>query len=229
MRMAFCALLVAAKLYAQESGIQDNSFLMEEAYNQESGIVQHMFTHQTNWSVHGSGASADGEFTQEWPVWGQTVQGSYTLPVKTPFRGADLHVRYQVLQEATHGVAFAPRFSFLLHYDNELNLKNMLGYQVNLPFSKDGYKAYCPCQFGVNLRSAAAERHNLLASRHVDCELWWKRHLCTAPQFSCAIRSVSLYTRRKSTLLCDQPRRALCSEHARWCTVGIGRRCADSI
>lgn len=137
MRTAFCAFLVAAKLFAQGSGIQDNSFLIEEAYNQEQGVVQHILTHRTDWLAHGGGTMADMEFSQEWPVWGRTVQGSYTLPVKTPFQGADLHVRYQVLKEAEQGVAFAPRFSILLHYDSDLDLKNMLGYQVNLPFSKE--------------------------------------------------------------------------------------------
>jgi hypothetical protein len=137
MRTVFFTLLVAANLFAQESGIQDNSFLIEEAYNQEQGVVQHILTHRTDWSANNDGTTAEAEFTQEWPVWGQAIQGSFTLPIKTPFQGADLHVRYQLLREAEQGVAFAPRFSFLLHYESDLDLKNMLGDQVNLPFSKE--------------------------------------------------------------------------------------------
>ena len=46
-----------------EEGIQDNSFLIEEAYNQGRGVVQHIGTyvrsgHAGNWA---------SSFTQEWP------------------------------------------------------------------------------------------------------------------------------------------------------------------
>src|SRR3954464_4411803 len=63
-------------------GMMDNSFLIEEAYNQEEGVVQHIFN-----VVYGfdkfSGAGArkfDFVFTQEWPAWGQAHQLSYTIP-----------------------------------------------------------------------------------------------------------------------------------------------------
>lgn len=57
--------------------IEDNSFLVEEAYNQERGIVQHVSTFATS---AGSG-SWMYTFTQEWPVAGQTHQLSYAVPV----------------------------------------------------------------------------------------------------------------------------------------------------
>src|SRR5205807_6402543 len=72
----------AAPLVAQtapegESQIQDNSFLIEEAYNQDPGVVQHIQTF--------SRATRGGDwlytFTQEWPVPGITHQLSYTLPL----------------------------------------------------------------------------------------------------------------------------------------------------
>ena len=49
---------------AVEPGIQDNSFLVEEAYNQEFGVVQHIsgftrFWDSKDWAY---------TFTQEWPV-----------------------------------------------------------------------------------------------------------------------------------------------------------------
>ena len=58
--------------------IEDNSFLIEEAYNQEEGVVQHIFTaaYTKSGRTHGWGFS----FTQEWPVLSQTHQFSYTLP-----------------------------------------------------------------------------------------------------------------------------------------------------
>ncbi len=53
-------------------GIQDNSFFVEEAYNQEPGIVQHII------NVPAFFTSGDKEasfvFTQEWPVFSQTHQ-----------------------------------------------------------------------------------------------------------------------------------------------------------
>ena len=63
--------LLAAAAGAQEPQrpsspppIQDNSFLIEEAYNQDAYVVQHIFNFQP-----GVGASqAFGTFTQEWPA-----------------------------------------------------------------------------------------------------------------------------------------------------------------
>src|SRR5438105_4336180 len=57
--------------------VQDNSFLMEEAYNQEKGIVQHINTFRT----HRGSSDFDYSFTQEWPVGGLSNQLSYDLPV----------------------------------------------------------------------------------------------------------------------------------------------------
>src|SRR5690349_21260072 len=63
-------------------GIMDNSFLVEEAYNQEAGVVQHIFT--AAYSVDQLGGPDDKiwnlTFTQEWPVFSQTHQFSYTVP-----------------------------------------------------------------------------------------------------------------------------------------------------
>jgi hypothetical protein len=66
-------------LPAQEAAkpIQDNSFLVEEAYNQEAGVVQHIsaftrYRESKDWLY---------TFTQEWPVPGITHQLSYTLPL----------------------------------------------------------------------------------------------------------------------------------------------------
>src|SRR5262245_44112206 len=58
--------------------IQDNIFLIEEAYNQEEGVVQHINEfihtwHHNQWLY---------TFTQEWPVGSQQHQVSYTIPVQ---------------------------------------------------------------------------------------------------------------------------------------------------
>jgi hypothetical protein len=46
--------------------IEDNSFLIEEAYNQEPGVVQHSFSMAYNGDSRRRGWSFN--FTQEWPV-----------------------------------------------------------------------------------------------------------------------------------------------------------------
>ena len=46
--------------------ISDNSFLIEEAYNQERRVVQHIFTFMYDYLNHSWNAS----FSQEWPAFG---------------------------------------------------------------------------------------------------------------------------------------------------------------
>src|SRR5215216_2354470 len=67
-------------LFAAEplaKGIQDNSFLVEEAYNQEPGVVQHIFNLPLLFTGHEKDISPS--FTQEWPIFTQTHQFSYTI------------------------------------------------------------------------------------------------------------------------------------------------------
>jgi hypothetical protein len=54
----------AAQQTTAPPGIQDDSFLVEEAYNQERGMVQHINTFSRMWN------SKDliYTFTQEWPM-----------------------------------------------------------------------------------------------------------------------------------------------------------------
>ena len=68
--------LIASEPLAK--GIQDNSFFIEEAYNQEPGVVQHIFNLPIDFT-NGSREVAPS-FTQEWPVFSQTHQFSYTIP-----------------------------------------------------------------------------------------------------------------------------------------------------
>ena len=64
------------------AGIMDNSFLVEEAYNQDAGQVQHIFNVVRSVSRHrGPDERAwDFAFTQEWALFSQAHQVSYTLP-----------------------------------------------------------------------------------------------------------------------------------------------------
>ena len=95
--------------------IQDNSFLVEEAYNQDGGVVQHISTFRMNRGTQ----AYNHVFTQEWPVGGRTHQLSYDLPV---VRGEDrqegtglgdvrLNYRYQLVGGDASRVAISPRLS----------------------------------------------------------------------------------------------------------------------
>lgn len=119
--------------------IQDNSFLLEEAYNQEAGVVQHI-----SFFSRGSDRSWQYSFTQEWPVGGQRNQFSYTMLLQHAGPGGatgigDLAVnyRYQLLGDGTRTLAAAPRLSLVLPTGSASRGLGAghLGVQVNLPAS----------------------------------------------------------------------------------------------
>src|SRR5881398_1870522 len=85
---------VAPATPASDDGpaIEDNSFLIEEAYNQDPRTVQHIFTYTR--LRDGSWAAS---FTQEWPLGGQKHQGSYSLVTdRRSLAGAEINYRYQL-------------------------------------------------------------------------------------------------------------------------------------
>lgn len=135
------ALMAAGSTFAAEEvrEIQDNSFLIEEAYNQEDGVIQHIQSFQ-----YYKGDSWQYTFTQEWPVPGQTHQLSYTIPVErinndgkdaTGIGDVALNYRYQAMMKEY--IAFAPRLSLIIPTgDRKKGLgTGAVGYQVNLPLS----------------------------------------------------------------------------------------------
>ena len=84
-----------------------NSLLIEEAYNQEAGHVQHILNLQRQddqWQF---------SFSQEWPIFSQTHQSSYTVPYNFgSSRGlgdVTLDYRYQAQTETDTHPAIAPR------------------------------------------------------------------------------------------------------------------------
>lgn len=121
----------------QPRGIEDNSFLVEEAYNQEAGVVQHI---SSGMIVR---RNLMYSFTQEWPLGEQAHQLSITIPYLT-FDSFGTHgigdilinYRYHMLLEE-HGVAFAPRLSVMLPSGNRSNGTGwgVIGFQTNLPAS----------------------------------------------------------------------------------------------
>ena len=103
--------------------IQDNSFLMEEAYNQEEGVVQHINTFQRL-----RGGDWIATFTQEYPVPGQAHQLSYTIPYQRPtgetgphagLGDVALNYRYQLAGSGESKFACAPRVTLLLATGDE--------------------------------------------------------------------------------------------------------------
>jgi len=137
--IAIATVLTCRPGFAQDSpfGTTDNSFLVEEAFNQERGIFQNIFV----FSRDKSGDWA-GNFTQEWPVPAMRHQLSYSIPFDggagTPlhFGGVLLNYRYQVAEEGPGRPAFSPRVSLILPTGIQDDDTDHTGIQVNLPFSK---------------------------------------------------------------------------------------------
>lgn len=134
---ALAATLAVLPAHAQEAvvPIADNSFLIEEAYNQEAGVVQHIGT----FTMPRDGASWEFGFTQEWPLFSQEHQLSYGVPITHDSSGTGpgnlmLNYRYQALGVGGGEVAFAPRLSVLLPTSAASQGKG-LGYELNLPLS----------------------------------------------------------------------------------------------
>jgi len=118
--------------------IEDNSFLVEEAYNQERGVVQHIQTLQ-----YMKDHTLSYAFTQEWPLGGKTHQFSYTIPTqrvkepetRTGLGDAAVAYRYQWIDQDQ--LAVAPRLSLIFpngNYKKGLGT-DALGLQANLPLS----------------------------------------------------------------------------------------------
>jgi hypothetical protein len=140
--LAFCCAVAppaAAQQPAAPAPIADNSFLLEEAYNQETGVIQHIsvFQHQ------GDGVWGYA-FTEEWPVGSQRHQLSLTVPVARAGEATgvgDLLVNYrlQALEGSRGGAWFSPRLSLVLPTGSVARGHGSggIGAQVNLPLSVD--------------------------------------------------------------------------------------------
>lgn len=142
--MLLCAVLFTSQFSFCEAphwGIQDNSFLLEEAYNQDPGVVQHINSFQlfrkSGWAY---------TFTQEWPVPGLKHQLSYSIPIlnvdfqlgkASGLSDVALNYRYQLVGNGDTKLAIAPRFSVLLPTGDELKDLGLGGsaFQFNFPLS----------------------------------------------------------------------------------------------
>lgn len=116
------------RLSAQQK-LEDNSFLAEEAYNQDPRVVQHISTAELH---HGATLFS---FTQEWPVHGQRRQLSYTLTADQDngFRMGDglLNFRYQAVGKGEDKVWVAPRLSAIIPVGDANKLGGNGGYGLD--------------------------------------------------------------------------------------------------
>jgi hypothetical protein len=90
---------------------------IEEAYNQEPGVVQHIFNLPIDFT--NGGREMAPSFTQEWPMFTQTHQFSYTIPYvfteeDNGMEDMRLNYRLQAFNEDKYTPAFAPRLSLVL-------------------------------------------------------------------------------------------------------------------
>lgn len=143
---------------SEESGpahIRDNAFLVEEAFNQEPGVAQHIFNWVDLWDWVPQGKTRDFVFayTMELPLGSQTHQFSFTTQFldsfEQPTGDAALHqggvgdtflnYRYQLLANDEF-LWCAPRVSLIAPTgDERFGLgTGELGYQFNLPVSRYG-------------------------------------------------------------------------------------------
>lgn len=132
--------------------IVDNSFLVEEALNQEAGIFQNIFGAMRIGGVWAAG------FTQEWPVRSQTHQLSYSLSVldsgtHVGFGDLMINYRWQAMTEGPGRPAFSPRVSVILptgSADRGLGVGSA-GLQINMPFSKQTGNFYWHWNGGMTM------------------------------------------------------------------------------
>jgi hypothetical protein len=118
--------------------IVDNSFLVEESFNQEPGVFQNIFS----W-MRSQDRSWQAAFTQEWPAPNLTHQFSYTVPFAgTPAASGMndilLNYRFQWLTETDRHPAVSPRVSVIVPTGSETDGlgSGVVGLQVNVPASK---------------------------------------------------------------------------------------------
>jgi hypothetical protein len=122
--------------------IEDNSFLIEEAYNQEAGVIQHIAVFQRTFS---SGQWI-ANYTDEWPALDEHNQVSITAQLQrvnsggTAATGAGdlmLNYRRELLRSGDGGVVATVRLTGILPTGDAARGLGYggLGAQINLPVS----------------------------------------------------------------------------------------------
>jgi len=157
--------------------ILDNSFIVEEAFNQPAGIFQNIFGVRLD-----EGSEWEFGFTQEWPVGSQTHQFSYTVPA-SGFDGSSglgdvlINYRYQWWLESAGRPAFSPRISVILPSgaEDEGRGAGVVGWQANLPFSKQQGDLYFHWNGGFTWLPNAAGNVDLFTPFLAASAIWRTR------------------------------------------------------
>jgi hypothetical protein len=123
------------------AAIEDNSFLIEEAFNQENRVVQHI-SNATYFSSPTKNIAYT--FTQEWPVGSQMHQFSFSVPYLFLNSNANngigdvmINYRFQATGKE-QWITLAPRISLIIATGSEERETGMgtAGIQMNIPASK---------------------------------------------------------------------------------------------
>jgi hypothetical protein len=150
---------------ASPFGITDNSFLVEEAFNQEAGIFQNIFVFSRTRQRTVCSCSLtlpvqrswDMSFTQEWPMGGVRHQLSYTLPLSGEGGQRQLddllvNYRFQLMSEGAGRPAISPRLSLITPTTTGDARDHEWGLQANLPVSKRAGAVYFHGNVGATWR-----------------------------------------------------------------------------
>lgn len=141
--IATIALMSASELGSQAPErpivpLEDNSFILAEAYNQEAGVVQHIAVIE-----RGENNALNASFIEEWPLGSQRHQLSYTIPlVRAEGTGSglglgdiELEYRLQALGIGESRLAMAPSVTLSLPSGRNARGHGSYGIGVGLPVS----------------------------------------------------------------------------------------------
>ncbi|MBI4887853.1 MAG: metal-dependent transcriptional regulator [Acidobacteria bacterium] len=175
--LLLAGLVAPAAAQTAPFAITDNSFFVEEAFNQEPGVFQNIVGARLM-----SGGVWEASFTQEWPVVTHAHQVSFTvssLRVDGHAGVGDVMINYrwQAADERVLAPAFSPRVSLILPTGNAPKGlgAGSPGWQVNLPFSKQLGDTYVHWNAGfTHLPAADAEgtEHNLFTPHVALSGIW---------------------------------------------------------
>lgn len=126
-------------------GFDDNSFLVEEAYNQDRGEVQHTLN-----AVYSSDFQRRGwsfNFEQEWWLFTEDHQVAFSIPFshlreegerQSGVGDVQIEYRYQLTEEGPNIPAVAPQFSLILPTGNrdKGTGNGVVGYEWSIAASK---------------------------------------------------------------------------------------------
>jgi hypothetical protein len=129
-----------AMAHQSRFGIPDNSFLIEEAFNQEKGIVQNTVMFQRS-----KAGNWDASFTQEWPIGNERHQFAFTIPFgaaaeeRTALGNTEISYRLKVTGDGPRFPAITPEVALIVPTNAERRDSGWrgAGWSVSVPLSKE--------------------------------------------------------------------------------------------